>query len=193
MDNQAIQTKESGKASAILDSIIRQGLARFAALYNLVPSDVLPGIWFESLKDLTPEVVAGALLRVEREFVPTHACPFPVPATVRGVLEGVKANENKVLAEDAWKKTLRWIDRNYHPDVKYSDQVELDRKSMRALNAAGGPHWVSTCDQDQLPFARKAFLEAYEQLDKLGKDEFFIGNAEAKNILAEITDLKRLA
>src|ERR1700674_1663670 len=99
-----VRTIDSGNHCKILDSILRQSLARFAALYNVVPSEALSGIWLEALGDLRPEILSAALLRVEREFVPTHACPFPVPAHLRQIVAKVNENENNVEAESAWQK-----------------------------------------------------------------------------------------
>src|ERR1700674_2550585 len=156
-----VRTIDSGNHCKTLDSILRQSLARFAALYNVVPSEALPGIWLEALKDLRPEILSAALLRVEREFVPTQACPFPVPAHIRQMLAKVNDNEKTIEAESAWEKALDWSRHKWHPDLRNSNLPALPHKIVKALGAAGGTPHLWQCSEEETQWARKRFIEFY--------------------------------
>jgi len=181
---------DSGKASKTLDSILRQSLARFAALYNVVPSESLPAIWLETLKDLEPDVLTAALRRVEREFVPTHACPFPVPAHIRQYIAVAHNAIAEMDAEREWEKALT-VAQDFGCDYSIASAKKIDDPALdAALRAAGGCRWVATCPDDQLPWAKKIFLDVYAkqkalpEMERLCSRKDYPGLGEAITALA---------
>lgn len=186
MEDSMIPMKNSGKVSKTLDSVIRENLAKFAATCNFTPNQALAGIWVDCFKGIQPEMMEAAMCRVGKTFSPTSACPFPVPAHVWEVLNSVKGNEKKISADSAWETALHWARHHWHPDVAYSNRPELERKVYRALGSAGGPQYLFGCTDEQTQWAKKRFIEAYEQLDTLEQDEFFLTDGEAKRVLQSL-------
>ena len=151
-------------------------------------------IWVNGLAGQTVEAVDEAMRRVAKDFVPTAACSFPVPAHVWRVLNAAKSNEQTVSSEAAWQKAVRWAREQWHPDVSISRIPELEPQIRRALGAAGGAAHLFGCSEEETQWARKRFIEAYQSLDRLHDDENFISDSEAKKIFYETIPnaLKRL-
>ena len=62
------------------------------------------------------------MLRLEFEFVPTHACPFPVPAHIRQTLAKVNENEKELPAVSA----LGEAPNTYVFMERYADQAAVE-------------------------------------------------------------------
>jgi hypothetical protein len=159
---------------------------RFAALYNVVPSEALPGIWLDALRDVKPELLKAVLLRLEGEFVPTHACPFPVPAHIRQLLAKVNEGEKNVEAELAWRQALDWSRNHWHPDFVSSDLPDLPAKARQALGAAGGAAYLYSASEEETQWAKKRFIEFYESLGQLQDNALLLKGGQAKTILRSL-------
>lgn len=195
-EDRLVTTKPSQNRFATLVSNLTPKLIEWGGKYGKEVTRGFASSWLESFKDVEPKKIMSAMLRVERMFIPTSACPFPVPAHVWSVLSSATDNEKKITAESAWQKTLQWARYEWHPDLRNSEKTPLDQKSRRALCAAGGPSHIFGCSEEETQWARKRFIEAYEQLNQLEQDEFFLSDGEAKRVLATLGNsdlIKKLA
>lgn len=172
--------------SEILVSVVTQNLIKLGGLYGKEITRQYANLWIDNLKGVDPKLIAAAFERIERTFSPTAACPFPVPTHVWDILEAVRKNESKVSTEESWTKALDWVQRDYHPDIKFSDSRKLDEKLIRALKAAGGAEHISGCSQEELQWSKKRFVEAYDSMSNLERDEFFLTDGEAKKVLGKL-------
>lgn len=120
---------------------------------------------------------------MEKTFVPTTACPFPVPAHVRAQIDTARENLTMVKAQIAWETTLDWIRRWYRPDCRDMKVKPLEEIAFRCLTAAGGPSHVAECSLEDLVWAKKRFIEAYLSFSQLQADQHFLPGSEAKQIL----------
>ena len=184
--------QESAETSKRRDSIVRNWLVRLAALYNRDLAAPIFGIWFDTLKDLKPDVVGIAFNRVEKTFVPTSACPFPTPAHVRAFIDEANENSKQVEAEDTWNGALAAIEKQYHPDVGWRGPT-LDWRTEHALRAAGGAHFISQCPGNDLVWAKKRFLECYLRDEQLQSDFELLGtDSEIVKTIKSIADKKSI-
>jgi hypothetical protein len=145
-------------------------------------------IFIDSLKGMAPDVVDAAMRRVEETFVPTAACPFPVPAHIRQHVANADTALHSLVAEEAWNAALAWT-RNWYlgVDLGFDRRApELEEKQRRGIIAAGGFEHVSTCSLEELKWAQKKFLENYAHQETVERDGALIGRGEAVKILTRL-------
>src|ERR1700680_3136553 len=107
---------------------VNQNLTRWSGMFGKEVTPLHAQVFIDSLKGMAPDVVDAAMRRVEETFVPTAACPFPVPAHVRQILVKVNDNEKTIEAESAWQKALDWSRHKWHPDLRNSNLPALPHK-----------------------------------------------------------------
>lgn len=180
--------RPSKSHSETLVSLVTGNLIRLGGTYGKEITPPFARIWVDALEDLSLEEIAEGFKRVQKTFVPTSACPFPVPAHLRTQIDASRENLTNVRAEAGWEKALTWVRRYYRPDCRDKKYPDLGEQLWRSLGAAGGPAFVSDCSMDELAWAKKRFIEAYLSLEQLKRDQHFIGNGEAKQILASLID-----
>lgn len=178
-----MQEKQFADRLKILEPLVEQALMAMAATFGRAIDREIVSRWVRALNDLSREEVAEGFKRLERTFVPTAACPFPVPAHLRLPIEQARENAQIVTGEQAWEKSMEWVRRFYRPDCRNMNRPELSQLNSRCLAAAGGAGYVSDCSLEELAWAKKRFLEAYASLNRLHIDAHFIGNGEAKQIM----------
>lgn len=114
-------------------------------------------LWCEGLSDLSAPVAEAALQKTLRE------CAFwPVKvADIRKHVERADTTLASLEAENAWQKALA-VAQDFGCDYSIASAKQIDDPALdAALRAAGGCRWVASCPQDQLPWAKKTFLEVY--------------------------------
>ena len=149
-------------------------------LYDREPNPEWPGMWTEHLEGLPGNGIVWAFRQLEKTFIPTLACPFPVPAHVRELLERPAKLALDRAAELAWQTTLEAINQHYHPDLGWRGPALAQPD---AVNAAGGIDYLWRASATKLIWAKKAFLESYlrdEQLKQYGEPA-----PEIRKLLAE--------
>lgn len=164
-----IQTRDSSNQSEIL-KLVRGALVRFAALYNFVLSEAIAPIWFDVLKEIPPTQLRAAFAQIEKTFIPTSACPFPTPAHVRQHIAPGETAAEKIEAEEAWQTLMKRI-AHYTPDIPQS-RPALPERTMRAMNASGGLEYLYSASLGELVWAKKRFLEAYQNLATVERADF---------------------
>lgn len=116
-------------------------------------------MWLQALADLTPEEVLTAVNRFNNE-----CREFPTPARLRGYATSVKVMSVEQRAEVGWGQLLDAI-------RKHGGYISVDFED-RVINAAvrmmGGWQQVSMVETDQLVWARKDFVKAYETVCQSG-------------------------
>jgi hypothetical protein len=165
-----------------LDLTVREGLLRLATLYDRDVTEPMKALWMESLAGLDPRLAEAAFREVEKTFVPTMACPFPVPAHVRNLLKDAQSMDRTAEAELAWQNSLAVILHLYHPDIGWHG-TPLEGRELRAAEAAGGLRYLFTAPDDKLVWAKKAFVEAYLREEQLLEAAPLL--PEVRNLLAE--------
>lgn len=142
--------------------------------------------WVRALSDLSCEEIIEGFRRMEKTFIPTAACPFPVPAHVRAEIDAARQNLEQVKAEQAWEETRAWMRKWYFSDCRDKKYPPLREILFRSLSAAGGLAHVADCSNEDLIWAKKRFIEAYLSLEQLQADAHFLPGAEAKQILKSL-------
>lgn len=161
-------------------------------MYGRDANPAWPGLWLESLADISPEILRSALRKLEQVFVPTSACPFPVPGNVRSIVNAARDAEQKDQAESAWHRTLEAIERQ-NPDLGWKGPA-LDARCAHAARAAGGWLAIWNMTSDKLVWAKKAFTECHLRdnlLEEAGEDaprtlQTLVERAAAKMELPEL-------
>jgi len=148
-------------------SIIATGLARLDSITQSKhepPTPEVFQVWSEVLKDIPREKLIGYFRRLEAGFVPTSACPFPMPAHILQMVAEEKAVADGAAAEKAWQKTLKTILDFFQPTIgwkRWAPKRPLDKKCERAAAAAGGLDAIYFATDDKLIWIKKDFLKAY--------------------------------
>lgn len=161
-------------------TVIRQWLVTFGELTGRQITSALVQIWIKELSNLPP----GLIDRLFQRHMKTSRF-FPMPGDITGQMQETKKKETSELAEIGWQKALDHAREWTHPDMKFSRAPKLDEKIDRAARAAGGFLWIRECPTEDLQWARKRFIEAYERLESLEGEQFLIENSEIKNLFAE--------
>ena len=185
LDRSARQ-KRSEERLEILTPLIKSALTAMAVTFGKELEEPTFKSWARALDDLSREQIIEGFRRMEKSFIPTAACPFPVPAHLRAHVDEARANAVNLTADSAWEKSMEWVRRYWRPDCRNMTRPELSQLLWRSLCAAGGADWVSECPLEELAWAKKRFIEAYLGLNKLAADQHFISNGEAKRIVSEL-------
>jgi hypothetical protein len=141
-------------------------------------------IWVRDLGDLPTELLCRALERLRKTWTSGF---LPTPGNVRALIAEADASGLQLEAEDAWEKYLRHVKRFFHPDIGWNRRApELSAIVELAARAAGGPGWVGGCPEQELPWVRKRFIEAYRRTNEVGQVGHLLTRGEAKKILARL-------
>jgi hypothetical protein len=147
---------------------VREGLLRLATLYDRDVTEPMEALWMESLAGVDSRLAETALRHLEKTFIPTMACPFPVPAHILNLLKDAQSTECAADAERAWQTSMAVILHLYHPDIGWHGPP-LEGRERRAVEAAGGLRYLYAIPDDKLVWAKKAFIECYLRDDRLEK------------------------
>lgn len=182
------------RPSTTLDMLISERLTRLVALF---PIDggvkaITRSVWIDSLKFLTPTQIAAGFDRLESGFIPTSACPFPVPAQLMAMVADARENKAQIDAEQAWDDLTKWMHYYYRPDCRDSKFPLMEARIMHSARAAGGLEHISSCPIKELAWAKKRFIEAYLSLGKLEEDKPLLASPEVMKQLGEVAQRKEL-
>lgn len=178
-----------GATSRLRDSarIIREALVKIAALTNQDLDEPYVKMMIVELCRIPPTTLQAAFDRVCKTFKPTNACLRPLPAHVLELIEATESVAIAVAADQAWDIAVQWISRYYHPDLGLDRRApQLDERIRQAIGPAGGIEWIWGCPEGELQWARKRFIEQYENLGRLEKDKHLITGSEAHAILQRL-------
>lgn len=182
----------SERPSKTLESLISLRLARLSAILARPVEDITRKAWVDALKFLTPTQIAAAFERLERTFIPTAACPFPVPAQLLGWVGVAEENKSKLDADQAWEDLMLWMSRWYFPDCRDMKRPAMQERIAKSVNAAGGLAHINSCSLSELAWAKKRFIEAYLSLGKLEEDRPLLASPEAIKQIGAIAEGKQL-
>jgi hypothetical protein len=186
---------ESGETPKLLDSTVREGLFRLCELYGREVNPVWVSLWTENLSGLSPKVVRRAFAELEKEFMPTAACPFPTPAHLLKFVTHIKGNTVNSEAELAWEQVVRLRRTEWNPDMPDHFQrvfTKLPTQIQQACRASG-IFAQPDLDPDQIHvWAKKKFLEAYVRWGENAANAFLLEDGPLKEALTELAKTKAL-
>jgi hypothetical protein len=172
------------------DVIVRERIVEIAAVCGKVLTKSLVEIWCNDLSDIDPELLDRALLEVRR----TCSGFFPTPGDVRKKITDAEQRAFQLKAEQLWEKAVAYVDRYFHPNLGIDRRApELAAPMQHAIRAAGGIRHIYGCPSNELPWARKRFIEAYRNVHELGEAEHLLTDNESKEILGRLTTNTRTA
>lgn len=182
----------SAQQASSPERIIREYLVKWGEVYGREITPALVKIW-EGL-------VAGVettRLREACERATTDCRFFPVPADV---IPAKKADETaaKIAGEQAWQKLLKYIERYFlGGDIGLKPGAPtLPPDIDHAQRAAGGLQWIEGCPAEDLQWAKKRFIEAYEAFSQSPDLKSFASTDDARRILSqaatELAERKKL-
>lgn len=163
--------------------LIREWLAKFAlnADKELTPQTVAvyEALWLEGFSDLSNDVLVAAFRKT------LQACKFwPVKvADVRERIEQMEVSAVNLQAEAKWQQVLSYA-LSTSPDYA-SRPVRFKEQTSAAIRAAGGLSWIRDCEQSELQWAKKRFVESFASWDLLKKNEDVLPPGELRNLIAE--------
>ncbi len=176
------------RPSQILDSLLSKRLLRLAAILGREVTAGTKEVWVDAVKFLMPQQIEAGFDRLESGFIPTAACPFPVPAHLLAVVAGAEENKEEIDAENAWSDLLNWMHLFYRPDCRDREYPLMAFRMYSSAQAAGGLEHISSCPIKDLPWAKKRFIEAYLSLGKLEQDKPLLVAAQHMKLLDDAKD-----
>jgi hypothetical protein len=144
------------------------------------------------VKFLTPTQIQAGFDQIEKHFIPTAACPFPVPASLLQIIDSAKDNFVKMGAEQAWEDLQLWMQRYYRPDCRDKKYPLMESMMARSVDAAGGLPHISSCPISELVWAKKKFIEAYLRMAQLEKDQPLLASGDVMKQIASVAENKSL-
>jgi len=152
---------------SILESLISEWVAKLAinagASLDAKTQAVYKSLWLEGLGDLSPDVLRVAFQKTLRE------CAY-WPVKVADIRKHVISADSSLAvleAENAWQKALS-VAQDFGCDYSIASARKIDDPALdAAMRAAGGCRWLATCPQDQLPWAKKTFMDVYAKYKAL--------------------------
>jgi hypothetical protein len=156
------------------------------ALYGREANPTWLPIWFEALESLSPVLVRHGFAEIEKNFVPTAACPFPTPAHLLKFVAHKKETSINFEAEFAWERalTLRRTEWNIDIPGRFAELFsELPVQEQQACRASG-----IFCQADMEPeqlhtWAKKRFVETYARWTEHAADVFLLEDGTVKDVL----------
>ena len=164
-------------------SVVRKWVVVFGELFAREITPELVKVWCRLLADVDAEALNRACERAAK------TCKFfPSPAEIRGQLDQANAGAFDLEAEEKWQNLLVWVRRFYHPDlgVTRGALLQLDPTVEFAARATGGLHWIESCPESELQWAKKRFMETLSRIRETGQMEQLLSDGEAKRILARL-------
>lgn len=179
--------KTSASPASTTEAVIRKWLVVFGSLFGRDMSELLIASWCELLSDLVPEVVEQACRRA------AETCKFfPTPADVRVQIDRAEELDLESEAEDAWQGLLDSIAENYIPDIGRSPPLAWDVE--HAARAAGGLHYLESCPNSELVWARKRFIEDFLRIRKTGDaNHLLLCQRGFHRLLAQVSEVSSKA
>src|SRR5579864_1357969 len=188
-----MQTQSVNETSRATESerwlLIRRWIVTYADTYRTpsgMPLDVSDGrqakIYEIALADIP---IAQLTVALERAL---QTCKFfPTIAEIRQLVEQTNSSGFALKAETEWHNFLLWVRKFYHPDLGItSGAPELSAAVQFAARAAGGIHWIESCAESALLWAKKRFVETFTRVHETGEAERLLTDGEAKRILANL-------
>ena len=161
-----IPTIDHDSDSSAQDLLIRKWFATLTENFDYVPSDSLVKIWIAGLRDLDSQTLSRAFDKILKTWKPEFGRKFPVIADVRSCIDKARSVLTAQAAEDIWQDALEACMHQYHPDCGWSGP-RLSARVARAIAAANGVHYLCTCSEDDLVWAKKRFVECYLRAEEI--------------------------
>ncbi len=134
----------------------QKGFAGLCELYQRKPEDIsqqLVEIYWQALRDLTPDEFTVGVARAVRESV-----FFPKPAELLNYA-GVGEAHKRLLAANAWEVVRAAMDK-----YDYTSSVDFGPLTNAVVRNLGGWIWLCARDRKDLTFDRKRFEELHLML-----------------------------
>lgn len=181
MQNSALATISEPQASSN-SLVVRKWIVTFGEIFGREITPELVKVWCKLLADVDAEALNHACERAAK------TCKFfPSPAEIRGQLDRANAAGFALEAEEKWQQLLEWVKSFYHPNIGVKRGApQLDPAIQFAARVAGGFHWLESCPESELQWAKKRFIESFSRVHETGEVEHLLTDGEARRILATL-------
>lgn len=168
--------------------VINQFLVKAGELYGKEITPALVKIWNEEFGKypvfMLQTMFSGVLKRCKF---------FPTPADVFDMKEKVEKATSTLTAEQKWQQVLEYCRKFIRPDLAPDPTApRIGERTMTAIRAAGGLIRIEGCSEDDLVWAKKAFIETYAAWEILQKDQYLIPDGELKEAIAGVAKMREL-
>lgn len=167
---------QTSKQPASSSDLTRQFLVKAGEVYGKRITSALVSVWTEQLDHVKPQ----QLLYLFR-LVFSRCKFFPTPADVLEPLKEAQEAGIPLEAEYKWLEVKRYAD-STSPDIP-ARPVRIKEQTKAAINAAGGLDWIRDCSTEDLQWAKKRFIEAWQNWTIAEKNQFALPEGEVKKAL----------
>jgi len=179
---QSSELSETLPRSDSMRDVVRKWLLVFGEVYRLEVTPLLLESWCIALRGLD-----AALLDSAFDATLKTCKAFPTPAHVKERIAVAAEVSIDLEAENAWSKALDYCKRygNLPPgaEVRPIRDVAIEA----GIRAAGGVNRIEACPREQLPWAKKAFLQTWRNVRELPEHGSLLTTEAAKELLQGIT------
>ncbi|MFH1998568.1 MAG: DUF6475 domain-containing protein [Planctomycetota bacterium] len=135
-------------------NLFRESIAYLSVLFNYKLDPSRMDIYWQALRDCTDDEFKRMLKRIVVEFIPTAACPFPLPAHFMAGSGGTE--EDKV--DGAIARTVELCE----SVGRYNDAVIGDPALVATIESYGGWPEICSWSYDDWGFRGKEFKSRYK-------------------------------
>lgn len=189
---EVVSKQRSGPTPAAKDSLINEWLTRFALNAGVALGEkeraVCLTMWKEDFADVEASRLQAAFVACLRSH--TYKT-MPRIGDVRQHLSKAEESAANVEGEQKWQRVLDYAMR-LSPDYPDKNPPRISEQVRRAINAAGGLAHIRDCQSEDLPWARKRFIEAYLRYAELERDGNLLPEETLTNLLADGANKKLL-
>lgn len=174
------KTKTTSTAKTLRGSCLAS-ILKIASAMSVTLSEATQAVYLEQLQNLAPERLAEAVQRTLMEWDRPHMMP-----PIAFILARTGASP-KLLAEQAWDWTQRYIRKHWHVDVgHYQGAPEIPAATDYAIRQCGGLARIAYPTDRDVDFIRKGFLEAHQRFVEEGGEQVRLSDTDAKRILGNL-------
>jgi len=177
MDRRIAPKPSSNEQSRQRSDYAHAGVLKIAAAMSVELSEATQAVYVESLIRLTSEAFDAAVSRTIREWDRPHMMP-----PLAFILARIPENR-KVGAEAAWELLQKIVYRDWHPDIGWTREVDLDAQMEFAIRQVGGLRRIHDCEEKNFSFLRRDFLEAWSRFAEEGGEQLRLSTKQAEQIL----------
>lgn len=167
---------------------VRTSLATLTALLPKRFTEQEYVIWTDALSDLNPEQIDAAFRKLSRNFIPTSANPFPVPANLRVYVDHAKQIALLSDANNLWESWRATVTRYWYPDIGWKGP-KIPERVDRALRAAGGINLIANCSESDLVWRKRDFITCYLR-DEESPESYSMVPSNIAKLLAPVATAK---
>lgn len=174
-----LQNTISAQRDSSGETVIRKWLVVFGELYSREISQELIKTWLKLTSHYPSAKLDVAFKKLSQTFVPTSACPFPVPAQLAEQFTTENSAVDFAAMNAAWQK----LDERMM-GYKY-ESMPWTTQELFCIRAAGGFNALVQMTFSEFQWAKKRFCEAWTRWNEMPEEAKALPSPEVSKLIEE--------